>query len=515
MIRDLLQVRPEPEVTADVCIVGAGAAGIILAVELVRLGKRAFLLDGGGLEIEEEAQEPYQSELAGLHHKGIHTGRFRAKGGTTKRWGGQILDLDSQDFEVRPAVPGSGWPFHKSALDPYYERALVLEGLADVVRSDDSVWRQIGLEPPSFSDLQPYFSRWCPEPDFSYLHRQVLEDSSSLTVWLHTNAVEPIFENETMRAIKCRTQTGIEAVFSAREFIFCLGTIESSRFFLQPVMAQHPWNRSGLLGKHFQDHIDCNVAAVEPLDRRKFHQTFDNVFSRGFKYHPKLRLSPDQQAEQGTLTVAGTFNFISDSAESLNKVKSAAKYLLRGRLSELHTNDLGLIVLNLPMMLRQAWRYSVEHRIYNPPDGQILFRVHCEQEPLSKSTITLANGRDSLGMLRTRLDWQISEREIDTIRKFVPIVQQSLSSLARLTPDVDLTAGNDAAFIAKCDDSNHHMGGMRMATSPADGVVDPDLLLFGTSNVYICSSAVFPTSGFSNPTHTLLALAVRLADHLS
>ncbi len=73
----------------------------------------------------------------------------------------------------------------------------------------------------------------------------------------------------------------------------------------------------------------------------------------------------------------------------------------------------------------------------------------------------------------------------------------------------------DPSFIARCDDSNHHMGGMRMGSSAAAGVVDPDLLLYGTSNVYVCSSAVFPTSGFSNPTHTLLALAVRLAEHLS
>ena len=59
------------------------------------------------------------------------------------------------------------------------------------------------------------------------------------------------------------------------------------------------------------------------------------------------------------------------------------------------------------------------------------------------------------------------------------------------------------------------MGGMRMAVAPTDGVVTPDLLLHGTRNVYICSGAVFPTSGFSNPTHTVLALAMRLADRLA
>jgi choline dehydrogenase-like flavoprotein len=152
--------------------------------------------------------------------------------------------------------------------------------------------------------------------------------------------------------------------------------------------------------------------------------------------------------------------------------------------------------------------------MYNPPGGQIMLRVHCEQEPHSTSNITLADTRDSLGLLRTRLDWRISNRELDSIRKYVAVAQQSLAPLARLTPDADLISGNPA-FLARCDDSNHHMGGMRMATSASDGVVDPNLLLFGTRNIYICSSAVFPSSGFSNPTHTLLALAVRLAEHLS
>ncbi len=513
MIFDLLQVQPDTESVADVCIVGAGAAGIVLAVELARLGKRVLLLEGGGPQIEDESQEPYRSELAGLHHKGIHTGRFRVEGGTTRKWGGQILELDAQDFEPRPAVPGSGWPFPKSTLSQYYESALHLEGLANVQRSDEAVWRQIGLQPPTFDDLEPYFSRWCPEPDFAHLFGRKIADSHAINLWLHANAVEPLFDGETMRGIRCRTQTGIEAVFRAEEFIFCLGAIESSRFFLQPNLAQHPWNQSGLLGMHFQDHIDCNVATVEPLDDRRFHQVFDNVFSRGFKYHPKLRLSPARQAEQSTLNVAGTITFSSDAAESLDKLKTTAKAILRGRFSELDGKDISHAARNLPLLLRQAWRYAVDHRIYNPP-GPMLLRVHCEQEPLSASTITLADSRDSLGLLRTRLDWRISDREVDTIRKFAAVAQQSLAPLARITPDADLISG-DPAFIARCDDSNHHMGGMRMASSASDGVVDPNLLLFGTRNVYICSSAVFPSSGFSNPTHTLLALAVRLAEHLS
>lgn len=513
MIRDLEQAQPEPVAVADICIVGAGAAGIVLAVDFSRRGKSVLLLEGGGSGIEEPSQDPYASELAGLPHRGIHTGRFRAKGGTTNKWGGQILELDALDFEQRPGIEASGWPFPKSALTPYYERALEFEGLGKVTRQDEAVWQEIGETPPAFPNLEPYFSRWCPEPNFARLHRQTIEEHPGIALWLHANAVELLLEGETMRGLRCRTLTGVEAVFRANQFVFCLGGIESSRFFLQPRAAGLPWNRSGLLGKHFQDHIDCNAATVEPLDAGRFHRIFDNVFSRGFKYHPKLRLAAAEQAAHGTLNVAATMAFVSDTDATLGQLKATAKNLLRGRMGEVGVADLGFAARHLPLIARQTLRYKLQKRAYNPPDSRIFLRVHCEQEPTSRSSITLAESRDRLGLLRTRLDWQISERELATIRQYVQVAEKSLAGVARIQPDEDLLSGS-ADFLARCDDSNHHMGGMRMSASPANGVVDPNLRLHGLNNAYVCSSAVFPTSGFSNPTHTLLALAVRLGEHL-
>lgn len=514
MIRDLEQSRPEPGSVAGICIIGAGAAGIVLAVELARRGQNVLLLEGGGAEIEAPSQNPYLSELTGLPHRGIHTGRFRAKGGTTTKWGGQILELDANDFEQRPGIEGSGWPFPKSELTQHYERALELEGLAEVTRKDDEVWHEIGQRAPQFSHLEPYFSRWCPEPNFALLHRRAIEEHPGITLWLHANAVEPHLEGEAMRGLRCRTLTGAEAIFRANRFIFCLGGIESSRFFLQPAFAALPGNRSQVIGKHFQDHIDCNVAIVEPLSAKRFHQTFDNVFSRGFKYHPKLRLAPTAQAEHGTLNVAATMAFVSEADEALAQLKTAAKSLLRGRFREITAADAGSAARHLPLLAKQTWRYGVRHRAYNPPDARIFLRVHCEQEPTSRSNISLSSERDAIGLLRARLDWQISERELATIRQYVQIAMRSLAGMARILPDQDLLSGNPD-FLSRCDDSNHHMGGMRISSSQTTGVVDPNLRLYGLSNTFVCSSAVFPTSGFSNPTHTLLALAVRLSEHLS
>ena len=513
-IRDLEQDIPLPEGRFDVCVVGAGAAGIVLTVELLRLGKRVILLEAGGAGIEEASQDPYRSEIVGLPHTGIHAGRFRAHGGSTTRWGGQILELDQEDFAQRPHVPGSGWPFPKETLRSFYERALHLEGLGTVLRDDRAVWAVLGESVPNVAGFEDYFSRWCPEPNFARLHAETLRTHLRLDVWLHANAVTLNMDGEHVTGVQCRTLTGRTATFTADSYVFCLGGMESIRFFLQPRDGALPWNRSGLLGHHFQDHIDGRGAEVLPLDGRRFHNTFDNVFLNGLKYQLKLRLSPDEQARLETLNVAGNMIFLTDDQAAQDRVKATARHLLKGRWAQVNARDLTEMARHTPTVLRQVYRYKVQHRLYNPPHAKILLRIWCEQEPTSQSSVSLSEARDSLGMLRTRLDWRISDRELATMRSYIQAAAHALHGLATLQPDAALMDG-DVSFRNRCEDCNHHMGGMRMSACESGGVVDTDLRLYGTANTYVCSSAVFPTSGYSNPTHTVLALAVRLADHLT
>jgi choline dehydrogenase-like flavoprotein len=513
VIRDLNHELPLEEEMADVCVVGAGAAGIVLAVELARQGKRVVVLEGGGEHIEEASQDPYVSEVVGQMHRGIHAGRFRAHGGTTRKWGGQILAYDDIDFAQREWVPGSGWPFGKQELMPFYERALVLEGVNGALQSNDAVWRALGEGTPEFEDLLPFFTRWCPDPNFAKVHRKTLEADPHVEVWLHANAVGMDMDGEHVRQVQVRTLEGRTAAFRARQFVFCMGAIESSRFFLQPREGGLPWNLPGLLGKHFQDHADCNGATVKPKSQTRFHELFDNVFLHGYKYHPKLKLKPEVQQKESVLHAGATMFFQSDADEALMSLKQTAKAVLRGQIGEVTGAELARMLKNLPLLSRQMWRYTVRHRAYNPGSSSIQLRVHCEQEPLSQSSISLATERDKLGLLRTRLDWRISDWELETIRVFVRHAAQSLAELAEVIPHPALLEGGDS-LRARCDDSNHHMGGMRMNAAASRGVVTPELRLHGTSNCFVCSAAVFPTSGFSNPTHTVLALAVRLSDSL-
>ena len=517
MIRDLERELPGPDERlaerADVCIVGAGAAGIVLAVELARMGRRVTLVEGGGAEIEEASQDPYRSEVVGHEHRGVHVGRFRAHGGTTNKWGGQILELDAIDFERRDWVRGSGWPFAKSELTGWYARALELEGMAGVELEDAAIWRALGIAQPQFAELVQYFTRWTPQPNFAVVHKAALE-GERISVWLHANAVGIEMEGEEVRGVRARTLGGREAMFRAERYVFCLGAIESSRFFLQPREGGLPWNRSGLLGRHFQDHIDSNAGEFRVLNRKRFHEWFDNVFLSGYKHHPKIKWTDAAMRERGALSAGATMYFLSEIDEQMAALKETAKKMLRGGVGQIGGQEVAQVLGNLPLLARQTWRYKVAHRAWNPESAKVMLRVHCEQEPTGASSITLSDQRDALGLLRTRLDWRVSDAEQRTIREYARMAKKELAQVAEFTIDPALERG-DEAFLAKCDDSNHHMGGMRMAATDAEGVVDPELRLFGTRNCYVCSGAVFPTSGFSNPTHTVLALAMRLASHLN
>jgi choline dehydrogenase-like flavoprotein len=507
---------------ADVCIVGAGAAGIALAAELAWQGKRVLLLESGGLEAEETLQGLNGMDRTGQSFKAPHAGRFRVLGGTTTRWGGQISELSAEDFAVREWVPGSGWPMVPSALKPYYVRALQTEGLVPVLQEDQEVWRQAGIHEPDMGEaLAAYFTRWCPEPNFARLHRAALDDPN-LHVVLHATVCSLLWDAETnsIQGVCCRNLQGREQIFTAQKYVLCLGMLETINLLLQPLDGglRAPWQQNPWLGRSVQSHIDYNAARVLPLDWKKIERVFPNLYLDGRKYHPKLHATPEWQRRQQTLNIAGAISFITlgDVETDMRRLKSAARNLLRRNWREVDVRATLPALRRLPMLARLAYGFYVSHRAYWPRHANYWLRVHCEQEPLSASSITLSAERNALGMFCSRLDWRISPLEWRTIQRFAADAQHALEAagLARLELQPEL-AEPDGYRNVSFDDSYHWMSGTRMATDARDGVVDTDLKLHGVRNAYVCSHSVFPTSGYANPVHTLLALALRLADHLT
>jgi choline dehydrogenase-like flavoprotein len=510
---------------ADVCILGAGAAGVALATELAARGRRVVVLEGGGPEHESRSQSLYHSDVVTQPHRGIHHGRFRTLGGSTTRWGGQMLELQPIDFAQRAWVPGSGWPFPKSELAPFYERALAFAGLRRVERNDEAVWSALGLsvDPAAFArdalapELAMLFSRWLPVRNVAEIYASTLRDSRRIELHTHASAVGFRLNaaGDRVDGVRVRGFSGRTVDVTANNFVICLGGIESARLLLQPSGdGSLPWQRNGVLGKHYQDHIAVNRIPVRALAVREPWKVFGYNTAAGFRYHNKLWLTSKEQERYETLNVAGTLSAdvpasSAERDEALQRLRDLARKRERPSLAELarlapHAAAIASGRLRERIVgEEQAWQ-------------RVMLTVHSEQSPQGTSSITLGDTRDALGLWRTRLDWRIADAELHTIRTYVRLAAEAFArnGFAKIVAPDDFFT-DDAMLRARCEDSFHHMGATRMSASASDGVVDPELRLHGIANAYVCSSSVFPSSGFSNPTHTLLALSMRLADKLA
>jgi len=500
----------------NVCVIGAGAAGILLATELAAQGLSVLLLEGGGLEQEARSQELYRTDLVGLPYPGALRGRFRTYGGSATKWGGQIMELEDFDFEPRKHIKGSGWPFAKTALAGFYERALRFEGLRLVERDDARVWAGLGL---GICDLGPEFrmeySRWCPERDFAALQGRKLRESRWLRVLYHASAVGFVLNDSrnAIKAVRVHGFSGREERISADRYVVCMGGIESTRLLLQPLQdGAAAWQRNGLLGKHYQDHIALNLIPIKEIATQPVQRYFGCATLAGFRYHNKIRLSLAEQNKAKTLNVAGTIGPFRRGNPARDEATVMLREVLRkGRRAS--AEEWEQAAWQFPGIARE----TLSQRLLGeaPAWRKTMLTVHCEQLPRSASSIALGEERDALGMLRAKVDWQISETEIHSLRTYVKRANEVFAArrFARVEPPKGFFE-DDALVRSMCVDSNHHMGGTRMSAEASEGIVDANLKLHGIANGYVCSSSVFPSCGFSNPTHTLLALAMRLSDHL-
>jgi len=499
---------------ADVCVIGAGAAGILLATQIAAAGRTVTLLEAGGVQQEPRSQGIYRSEVTGHPHEGIHVGRFRYYGGTTTQWGGQILELADSNFEQRSHVEGSGWPISKALLKEYYERALNFVGLKFAEHEDSRVQAAFKLEQlnvaPEFSLL---YSRHSLERNFA--HHHAVREAGGLSIYLHANVVGFVMTQggSAIKGVRVAGFSGRKGEITADYFVICMGGIETTRLLLQPMAAgTAPWQANGDLGKHFQDHILIECIPLRDVKVRPVHRYFGYEEIAGYQYRTHVRLSSGAQAEFKTLDIAGTINPYQKGLRGRERASRMLRRIIREGEPPLFENFASDGVY-VPAVIKDLFvrRIFGETSVWR----RMMLTLHCEQSPSSASSISLSDRKDRFGMFITRLYWDISDLEVHSIRTYLRLAQKVFSRTQ--VAELRIPAGffeDDALVRAMCNDSYHHMCGTRMSSSQSNGIVDPNLKMHGVANGYICSTSVFPSSGFSNPTHTLLALAMRLSDHL-
>ncbi|MGO8918773.1 MAG: FAD-dependent oxidoreductase [Stellaceae bacterium] len=516
MLIDLREMSDDRPQFAETLIVGSGAVGLTMAIELARAGRSVIVLEAGGATVETKSQNFFKTALCSGHQlPGLHLGRYRAFGGTTNFWGGQLLEFDPIVFENRHWVTDVSWPITRQELDPFYARGYELLGMSHRL-SDEMVWRRLNIEPPAVGDeLDSYFSLWAPQPNLASLFRSEIKSRDDLRVFVNAPVVglELDQSRERVTSVVVRTIAGGVRRFSAERVILANGTIEIARLLKMALFdgRSAPWSGNRRLGRGFVDHIDCFGGYVTPLDKKRFHDLFDNTKLERIKYVPKLKLSEQAQRSRKLLGVTAFFLFNSRFQEHLGNLKLLARSLFRGHYQRQLVPNPREFISSLRVAFPMILRYLRDHRVYNLDEG-IQLRLMGEQLPVSESALHLGVKSDHLGMPIVELDWRIDGREIETLAIASELVAHYLEKhqLASVRLDPALVA-RDRSAIKQWRDYYHHMGMARMANTPSDGVVDRNLKVFGTGNLYVAGAAVYPSTGFANPTFTAIALGLRLA----
>ncbi len=516
--------------SADLCIVGAGAAGITLATALLPTGRDICLVESGGLTPDADTQALYDLDVIGYPPRADYMSRARYFGGSCNLWAGRSMGLNPIDFEKRDWVPHSGWPIPYSEVAQYYRPAGRILGLPDLeqVSAREVPSRISPHERKLFQGnvLAPTISVWARSPRrFGPHYKSDLWAAKNLTVLLNLSATSFVANpaGDSIESIETSTLEGKRVTIRARQFVLACGGIENARLLLvsRDRHAAGLGNEHDLVGRFFMDHpravfgrVSVPAGAELPLLRGR--PLRDGKFQLG------IGLTPEAQRCEQMLNHYVTFEELTSgyAEASYQSVVQTMKVVLRrghagsrwdlarSRVAEIPE----MIYLLSPKELMPHPLYrmyvALRDRLPRPRKPKTYVAVYfCEQPPNPSSRVALGNETDKLGLRKLRLDWRLDGTFRESLFRMQDLAAREFQRTGGGTWEPSL---EEPTFT----DASHHMGTTRMSADPREGVVDINCRLHGVQNLYIAGSSVFPCAGHANPTLTIVALAERLAAHL-
>lgn len=484
MLIDARKLSPGTRIDADVCIVGAGAAGISIARELRGLALRICLLESGGLTPEDATQGLYRGTNLGRRYFRLDRTRTRFFGGSTNCWMGFCRPLDADDFEKRDWISDSGWPFGGDTLLPYYRRAQSVCRLGPFrYRGDECATPQLPQLAFPDGDVVTRCFQIAPTR-FGEIYRDEITGAANIDTYLHTNVVElePGEAGGAIARVHARTLAGNDLRFHPKVVVLATGGIENARILLasRRVQTSGLGNQNDLVGRYFMEHPHTLTGEFLPSG--------------------PVRLGLYRTHRRGGVAVLGVLA-LSEAVRRREGLANFTASLGAPQPLDPFEGDLATTVA------------GVDGGRAPSADVKYVLSNECEQVPNPESRVVLAYERDPLGMNRVELKWRLSAQDKSSLRRSHELLARGLGRAGvgrlKLTLDAD-----DEAWPADLNGARHHMGTTRMHPDPRRGVVDADGRVHGTANLFVAGSSLFPTSGSANPTLTIVALALRLADRL-
>jgi choline dehydrogenase-like flavoprotein len=478
MRTDVQDLEDGAVLDADVCVVGSGPAGVSLALALEGRGLHVLLLEGGREDFDPEASALYEGESACNADEGLDDylmiSRARVLGGTSTLWAGWCRPLEPEDFEVRPWIPHSGWPIAFDDLAPYYDDATAVLEIAPFPGTqawEGSSRPPLDLDPSHLETRMWQFSR---PTRFGTAYLPDLETSTDIELVLDANLVGVRRSGGAIEALELTTLSGKSFEARGRAIVLATGGIENARLLLALGLGNDN------TGRFFQEHPGLRGAMELQIGREALSLYVD-------------------RAEDEVLETRCMGLLALPSAKQASEQLANHVVMLRS-VGEVEQDDTSRAA--------GAW---LAHLTGQAPIVGLAMSMS-EQIPNPDSRITLLSATDAFGMPRARLDWNVLPQDWENIVRSLELTADGLAAAG---------VGRGRALIDRespwpsIRPGMHAMGTTRMADGPADGVVDADCRVFGVDNLYMAGSSVFPTGGAANPTLTIVALSLRLADHLA
>jgi choline dehydrogenase-like flavoprotein len=528
VIRDVAQLEDGTVVRGDIAVVGAGLAGVELTRHLGRHGLRVVLLESGRLDFDPRTQELVRTESVGkpirepdpegplnpyLPPAYRGESRIRQFGGTSNAWTGKWRTFDPFDFEERTWVPHSGWPISFEDLRPHYDAVRRDYALGDFEAPGRSEAIRHLRKIAGDGGLKLSFHVWQRQPLRARDYSTELSEARNVDVVLGANATEIVLSDDLrrVRAVVCRSLDGHRFEVEAQHFVLATGGREEARLLLAS-NRQIPagiGNERDLVGRFYMDHFKHKLGVLRPSAELGNPPAVGTAKWPKPRFHTTFSLSEDVQRERSLLAHAIRFNpvyryDVGYPGELVEEIREA----LRTR----SARKLVPSALRLARSPADSWKVAQKrwHRGRGGPLDHYRVTMYAEQVPNPNSRLCLGRERDALGVPRLVADWRPTPLDHESFRRTLQGLTDAFASAGL----GHLDFGPRPLTLDDTWDAAHPMGATRMAATPAEGVVDSDCRVFGTENLFIASSAVFPTGHSTAPTFTIVALARRLGVHL-
>ena len=527
---------------ADLCVVGSGPVGMALALEFEQLGRDVVVLESGDEELNPTIGEASRAEIADARrHAEMDLAVCRALGGTSWTWGGRCVAFDEVDFLDRDFVPDSHWPVTQQAIQPWYKLASKY-----LLCGDDSFAIPYARKLSDGLTLD-FVERWSTEPRLILSHRDALRRSQRVKIALRSTVtgLNLTQDGQTVESLIVDTPSGSRTL-KARQVILAAGGVETTRLLLH-FQQSHPHHFGGVdgpLGRYYMGHLSGKIASIQ-LDRPDSFTDLDfKLDKNGAFYRRRFMLTTNAQTANRVLNTSfwpdnPPFYDPNHRSGVLSSVFLAlafpptGRYLLPEAIRLAHTGPrpyqiaahLRNAILGAPRGAVDMYRILRDRFLRKPrkpgflvPNrgGKYALHYHAEQVPSPSSRIRLTGDTDAFGVRRANIDLRYTNQDIDSVVESHRLLDQALraNGIGRLEY-WDSPQKMREHIWETASDGFHQVGSARMGEDPAQSVVDPDLKVHGLSNLYVASSAVFPSTGQANSTLLAVAFAMRLAHRLA